>query len=110
MTPGDIAKRLFSAAEQRAKAQKYRIGHGAQSDIRNMTEQAAPELLRYADFSGAPIESLVRNNEIVIRALIDEMVAAVRAIPGYLDKNPGVVGEETLAVARSRFCPCWPFC
>lgn len=105
-----IAKRLFDAAVERARNQKVRLGNGADNDIRALSRKAASEIIRHSEATNSSIEAMVRSSERIFENLIDEMLFSRSKIPGYQNSYPGVIGEQTLALALRELCPMWPIC
>lgn len=110
MDVDEIARRLLDAAMQRAKANGVRLGFGADQFFALRAPEAARAIIERARNTGAPIEPLVRTAQLAFERLVDEMLAARKDIPGYIDRHPGVIGEDTLASAMRRLCPLWPIC
>jgi hypothetical protein len=110
MDRDDIARRLYAAAEARARKSRVRFGQGADSAIRSMSEQAADRILARAAMTAEPAEALIRAGAAVFEKLVAEMLGARRRIPGYAAARPQTIGEQTLGAALSGLCPIWPLC
>jgi hypothetical protein len=107
---GRIAARLYAAAETRASANGVRFGEGANHQLRYFSEQAADRILRRAAGEEAQRESFIAEGVAAFEAVVDRMVVARKGIAGYEQRNPGVIGEETLSRALRDLCPLWPIC
>jgi hypothetical protein len=97
---------LLGYAEGYAAARGYRLGQGAEFDFSRAMDLAAARMLNN------PRDQCLRSlSEVHINTerYINAMIEAARTIPGYSQRSPGVIGEQTFAAAR-RICPLWPFC
>ena len=99
-----LAEELFAAAMERARAGGFELGRGADGDLRNYASRAASDIVERDLADGKDLA--LRN----FHTLIDEMIRQARQIPGYAERNAGVIGEETLGSALAVLCPLWPFC
>lgn len=98
----EVAIELYNAAESRARSHGMRFGGGAELDIQRFARDASQLLAKEPTRLPEARSAFVR--------LVDEMMAASDRIPGYHAMNPGVIGEETLKLARASLCPCFPIC
>jgi hypothetical protein len=108
MQPDEIARRLFEAAVARAAQNNLQLGHGADTDIRRLSDKAATEILRISTQTSE--DSMMKNGEAVFERLVDEMMTARKELPGYEASNPGIIGEQTLWSALQKLCPIFPLC
>jgi hypothetical protein len=105
-----IAARLFAAAEARASLNGVRFGEGVDHQLRYFSEQAADRILRRAAGEEAQREALIAEGVAAFQAVVDRMVEARKGIAGYEQRNPDMIGEETLSWALRNLCPLWPIC
>ncbi|MCG8313683.1 MAG: hypothetical protein MI976_10740 [Pseudomonadales bacterium] len=112
LNPGEQFERLtkeFSAyANYYAARRGYRFGSGAQHMIdRRFAEQAAREVMKKEPQYFEPAKKKIREN---FRKLIDQMIIESKTIDKYANRQPGVIGEQTLSMAMFKLCPLWPIC
>jgi len=105
-----IANRLYKATEAKALRMNFKLGQGADGDLRSKAKHAASEILKFQALTNVNLEGLVRNNEIVFAEIAEQMIQAAYRIPGYAEAHPGIIGEDTLRDVLLRFCPLWPVC
>jgi len=105
----ELAALLFETAEGRAQLHGRRFGPGADTDIRSFASRGADAIISR---TAAPTitDPLVADAARNFERLVDEMVASVTELKDYAERNPGVIGEQTLARALSRLCPLFPIC
>lgn len=105
MTEREIADHLFDVARSRARGAGRYFGEGSGHDLLDLTNNAAVALAGIPDASDR-LQAL-RQAERDLRRLVDMAVDEAVSIPGYA---PDLLGEQTYYPAKSRFCPCRPFC
>ena len=98
---------LFAFARDYAASKGYRFGTGADVMLRNRTGLAVQEM---ADLSALQRKEKTTEAKRNIARFIDAMIAASKEIPGYAERTPGVIGEQTYDRAERRLCPIWPIC
>lgn len=98
---------LFVFTQEYAASKGYRLGPGASVTLRNATGRAMQEI---AGLSADEREGRMAEAKKNIARFVDGMIAAAQQIPGYADRNPGVIGEATFATAARWLCPLWPIC
>lgn len=118
----EVEDRLFRHSELHAARLGYRFGDGAEGDVRNRARDAARRLVdpapptvsddRPPPHSGSTVsnEIAVRQAEVALEVLVEQMIFAARSISGYEKSHPGVIGEETFRKALAAICPAWPLC
>ena len=98
---------ILDAAGIYASGKGYRFGVPAYDSMRYHASNAGAEIDRLpTDAQGAKLNEAKDN----FAKLIDEMIKAAQTIPGYQDKHPDTIGEDTLLEALGKLCPIWPFC
>lgn len=112
LNPDDQFERLtreFSAyANYYAARRGYRFGSGAQHMIgRTFAGQAAREVMKKEPRYFESAKKKIREN---FRKLIDQMIVESKTIDKYANRQPGVIGEQTLSMAMFKLCPLWPIC
>jgi hypothetical protein len=105
----DVAANLYAAATDAANAKGFRLGQGADHDIRQMAERAV-DRLGLDDLPDHDVATAIQTARNAFERLVEQMVLEVDAIPGYRENNPGVIGEHTLRRALDWLCPLFPIC
>lgn len=100
-----LAERFFKIANQRAAAAGRSFGPGAGSDLRQLAQTGAANVLAVSDPSAR--DALEKEAEAGIQRLVDLMIEEARKIPGY---PADLLGEDSFYPAKLRFCPFRPFC
>jgi hypothetical protein len=106
----EIADRLYGAAEAAARAQHFRLGDGADQDLRKLAAEAADRILDRSKRTEEDLAILITIGVTVFERVVKEMIGSAKRIEGYTDRQPGILGEQTLQDAMLRFCPLWPIC
>ena len=109
MNEKDLTDILFAAAERRARSSGVRFGQGADNSIHQFAQQGAQRILEQQPQVNRR-DSIISQAESAFEKLVEEMVRASAEIEGYRLSNPNVIGEQTLTLALSRLCPCFPIC
>lgn len=103
---------IYYAAVSRAVGLGFRIGSGADYDIRYVAKQTADEIFvagRSEADTDSDLERAVRSFQTMIDTMIGVRRIAYADDPAALASN--VIGERTYGLARLRLCPgFWPFC
>jgi hypothetical protein len=103
---------LYYAAASRAVGLGFRLGQGAEIDMRDAARKAAGEILapgRQQDAIDADLERAVRN----VQTWIDTMISVRRLVyadnPQMLASN--IIGEDTWKRVKALLCPgFFPVC
>lgn len=103
-----LKQEFIEYAEAYAASKGYRFGSGAKIMFRDEFAINAANALMNVNTSQIAVEKN-RSRE-ATRKLIDRMIYEANTIPGYAEKSPGVIGEQTLANAQRFLCPLWPIC
>jgi hypothetical protein len=97
--------RIFGAAYEVVASHGLEFGQGAGQDLEAFADAAA------ADIAALPQDKQELRTEeaqAAFRLIAIRMLEARADIPGYIARNPGIVGEETLSAARDGW-HIWPF-
>lgn len=105
----ELAKLLVNAAENRARMHGVRLGEGADVDIRGFAQAGAQQLIAERP-ALEKYDPIISSAAAAFERLIDDMMLAALEIPGYRERHPGIIGEDTLRRALSRLCPLFPIC
>lgn len=100
-----IEQRIFGAAEEVVRAEGLEFGQGAGHDLRRWAEKAAADIEALPQAQG---DARTREAEAAFRLVATRMLRARSEISDYAERNPGIVGEETLAWANVATLG-WPF-
>ena len=112
MTEQEVEDLFYSAAVTEAVALGYRLGDGADNDIRVRAQGAARTVFREPRTDAErdlDIEHGVRAFRMVVDTMIGLRREAYRNQPAMLQGK--IIGEETLRLAIEKLCPgLFPFC
>lgn len=110
----DIEDRLYLLAVGTALGYGRAFHEHANQDVRRIIADAAAEVLQPSRLGSAsqeraqlPLDQRIAEAERAVVLLVQLMAQEAETIPNYFAYS---LGEQTLAGAFNRFCPCWPFC
>jgi hypothetical protein len=111
MTDALLAELLYSTATATAKAAGFMLGSGADSQIRYVAETGAADILATTD-AGADRDALIAEASSNFAKIVKTMIAErEQAYAGDAERlAAAIIGEDTLARAKARLCPIFPFC
>ncbi len=98
------AAEIFEYARRHADGRGFRFGPGVAADFRSAAARA------HRDIANPSKSYTDADAKKAFREMIAEMILVRDEIPGYADRHPGEIGEETLRRAEAKKCPFWPFC
>jgi hypothetical protein len=107
MQPEDLAAQLFGAAEKYAASKGRKFKKGAESHLRTVASKGAVEVFRLPASERA---KKIDEADAAFREVIDAMETSAGELPGYVQQNRDLLGEQTFQRAMNRLCPIWPFC
>lgn len=112
-TSSQLADQLFQAAQTRAQQHGLVFDGATETELKQMTDDAAKKILAAAQaktsFQDQYVRGAVRVASEAMMTLVDEMTSARYRLPGYpVQQND--LDLQTLKSARDVFCPIWPIC